>query len=168
MKTTLKTIALKLTTALTLIISAFAAAPAHAILQAPGTFVPEQCGANQSSDVSGHVSAQFVEPSMILHIQQVCLGRIVGEKQRVVGVRFSDATTRIYYAALTSNNFVALDSGNEKALMQLVSPEGSKATMRVIRTPEGDIQSATGSVDGLNFFIPQFETIFTIQKTSVR
>jgi hypothetical protein len=58
---------------------------------------------------------------------------------------------------------IALTSGNTKSMLFLEGPNGEKASMKVIQTPQGVITSAQGQVVDAGFFVPKFEDMVSVQ-----
>jgi hypothetical protein len=127
----------------------------NAMLQPPGTFIPTQCGV-QTYETSVEGSTP---------IAAICVGEVVGEANAapVVTFRMADGTDKVFRVDSTSNLLIALRSGHVKALLQLVNESGERASMKVVRTPEGDFVSASGYLRDVGFYVPSFEAMFTIQ-----
>ena len=132
---------------------------AQAMIQAPGTFIPSQCG------VQTYESGSAASPQ----VAAVCVGEIVGETSgdravdQVVVFRMEDGSLKKFRVDSSANFMIALRSGNVKSMLHLVSEAGETATMKVVQTRDGSLVSASGHVSGAGYFVPSFETMFTIQ-----
>ncbi len=128
---------------------------AQAIEHAPGSFVPSQCG------------VQEFEGNTDLDVREVCFGQVTGEigAANIAGVAFrmNDGTERVFSIAQTANLFVALLEGKTKSMFYLVGQNGEQHTMKVIKDKAGHIQSVSGTLEGINYLVSEFEAVFTIQ-----
>jgi hypothetical protein len=130
---------------------------AKAMVMPAGTFVAVECG-NQAA---GAIEATG------LNIAQVCIGQISGDENQpaVPGVAFrlSDGAEKIFQVTETSNLLIAFQNGQTKSLFHLVSKEGEQTVMKVMRAKGNGIESVSGELDGIGYFVPSFAPVFVIQ-----
>lgn len=131
-----------------LVLTALFGFQAQAMIHPTGTFVPGQCG---------------VQTGFVGHVRQVCVGIVVGDEGRMVQFKLSDNQVKLFKVVEQQNMMVALRSGNKKSMLFLEGPNGEKASMKVILSAEGEVLSAQGQIDEVGFFVPKFETMFSIQ-----
>jgi len=129
----------------------FSAISAQAVLQAPGTFVPAQCGAQTQVQIEGG------------SIGEVCIGSIVGEETRAVEFRMMDEPNRLFRVTNQSTIGIGRDQGTVMAMMTLTSEAGEETEMKVLSTPEGEITAVSGQLGYVDYTVTEFATIFSIQ-----
>lgn len=129
---------------------------AHAMVQPEGAFVPSYCG---------HQS--FTANSSKYDVREVCVGSITaatGEANiPAIGFSLSDGTQRIYRIVKTANLLIALNSGDTKSIFYLESQDGHKATMRVLRNPNGAIANVSGTLGEAAYIVKDFQAVYVIQ-----
>jgi hypothetical protein len=132
-------------------------ATAQAVVQAPGTFVPSQCGLHQ----------MVTADAFAAEVRQVCIGVIAGEETRgstsAVTFAMGDGTSRLFRVSQTGSFLMKMSSGYTNTNLYLVGANGQTATMKVIQSRDGEILSAAGQLETVNYHVPEFETVFTIQ-----
>jgi hypothetical protein len=144
------------TTLAAAIITLTFSANAQALVQMPGTFVPSQCGLHQMG------TADYAA-----EIRQVCIGVIAGEESRgstsAVTFAMGDGANRLFRVSQTGSFLMKMSSGYTNTNLYLVGANGQTATMKVIQARDGEILSAAGQLETVNYHVPEFETVFTIQ-----
>lgn len=131
---------------------------AQAIIQLPGSFAASMCG-YQTFQGNQEASAD---------ISQLCIGEIVGNKGEpgapAVAFRLSNNEVRVFMIVERVSYLMATLSGQTKSLFHLESANGQRATMKVILNPGGKIESASGSLDGIDYVVDEFQPILVIQR----
>ena len=126
---------------------------ANAVLRKPGTFVPTQCGAQEA-----------VNADAVTNIVAVCVGSISVEASNAVEFRMKDGSSRLFRVAQKQNLLMALRSGNVKSNLRLVGQNGEETTMKVIETKSGEVAAVSGELDGEQYLVTDFHSIFSIQE----
>lgn len=134
------------------------ASSAHALIQEPGAFIPARCG-NSSDEVSFEVS-----------VQSACVGKISGSNFSnpilgggAVALKLTDGTERIFRVTQTASPLMAYANGSTVVTFFLESEDGARASMKILKSNDGEIQNAIGQFETATFLIPQFENVFVIQ-----
>lgn len=125
---------------------------ANAILRKPGTFIASQCGAQEA-----------VNADAVTNIVAVCVGSISVEATNAVEFRMKDGSSRLFRVAQKNNILMALRSGNLKSNLRLVGQNGEETSMKVIETKAGDVTAVSGELDGEEYLVTDFHSIFSIQ-----
>lgn len=134
------------------------ASSAHALLKTPGSFVPVQCG---SQEYAGN------QENLEIDINQVCLGEVLGGEnaadESAVSFRLTDGAEEVYFVSHTTSHLVATRSGAVSTLFHLVNADGEQATMKVVQAKSGEVQSVSGEIKGVTYFVPSLQEVYTIQ-----
>ena len=128
--------------------------PANAMIQDKGTFVPSHCGAAE------------VEMPFQVNVKSVCLGRITGESDPVKGsaavLKMTDDSEMLFLTTGTASELMALESGITQVMFFMKSSTGVSAKIKLMKSKNGEIRSAMGSVGETTFFVPAFENVLVM------
>ena len=139
--------------AFALIAALFVSASAHAVVQPEGTFTPSRCGSPDSQ-----------EQNILPELNRACLGTVVGQPGKdVVSLRMQDGSDHQLEVVRKENLLIAFMSGATKSILHLENEQGETASMKVIVGKDGLVQSAMVSFKGVEYFVPKFEAVFTVQ-----
>ena len=139
--------------AFALIAALFLSVSAHAVVQPEGTFTPGRCGSPDSQ-----------EQNILPELNRACLGTVVGQPGTdVVSLRMQDGTDHQLQVVRKENLLIAFMSGATKSILHLENEHGEKASMKVIVNKDNQVQSAMISFNGVEYFVPKFEAVFTVQ-----
>lgn len=125
----------------------------HAILPVPGVFEAFECGATASE----------TEYDMITGIREVCLGQVTATEDQPakpsVQFRMVNGSSVVYHVTHVDHLLMAFLSGKTKAVMFLASDFGDQVSMKVIRSPEGKVESAQGTLAGQSYLVKEFKPV---------
>jgi len=136
-----------------LVFAVAVAGTAHAFVHIPGTFIPILCGEQKYVD----------NPQPVVDVQEICVGRVEGGVSRAVEFRFNDGSSKLFSVKSTADLLVAMRSGQVKSVFQLVAEDGEEVSMKVIQRNDGRIQSVSGHLGKVGYFVPEFGTIYMMQ-----
>ncbi|MES2856034.1 MAG: hypothetical protein V4692_09230 [Bdellovibrionota bacterium] len=142
---------MKLTTLIASSVVFFASLSAQAVLLAPGTFIPAQCGAQTQVQIVGG------------NVGEVCLGSVVGEETPAIEFRMMGEESRIFRIVNESTAGIGKNNGKVLSVMTIVSDEGQQEEMKVLQTEDGDITAVSGQLGDIGYVVTEFATIFSIQ-----
>ena len=130
--------------------------PAQAMILAPGSFIPVQCGAAESASTS-----------LGQAIRRLCIGQVEGSatipQLPAVNFEFADGSTRIYQVVSTASDLVAFLDGHTSTRYYLKGPDGDVGQMVLTNSGTGALTHAEGQVAGVGFSVTAFENVFVIQ-----
>jgi len=134
---------------------------AQAIIQLPGTFAPSMCGYQALSHGA----------ELEYDVQQLCFGEIVGEPGEAgipaVAFRLNNNEVRVYRIIDRVSLLMVTLSGKTQSIFHLESFDGHRAVMKVVLAG-GKIESAAGLLDGIEYFVSEFEPILVIQRLNTQ
>lgn len=134
------------------------ASTANAIIQEPGTFVPEHCG-DSNDEISFEVS-----------VKSACVGKVAGESFSGHGkiggavlLKLTDGSEQVLRVKGTASPLMAYANGTTEMTFFLENEDGQRASMKILKSSDGEISNAIGQYGTATFFIPHFENVFVIQ-----
>ncbi len=129
---------------------------ARAMIQQPGGFAPSMCGHQVLTENQG----------LEYNIEQLCIGEIVGEKGEAgipaVAFRFSGDEVLVYKIVDQVSPLVLTLTGKMQSIFYLESLNGERMIMKVYLV-DGKIESAAGTLGGIEYFVTGFQPILVIQ-----
>lgn len=130
---------------------------AQAIIQLPGSFAPSLCGSQSVVDNQGQ-EFDFL---------QLCIGEVVGERGEAgipaVAFRLNNNEARVYRIVDQVSLMMVTLTGKTQSIFHLESYDGHRAIMKVVLSG-GKIESAAGTIDGIDYLINEFEPMLVIQR----